>query len=105
MCASATWPGPRLLRQYTHLTPTLAPHSTETPKLPFCAQGLARGSYTLWALWVWLYCVFWWLVQDLAKVGAYRVMRRWVCLNGDVACVLAWWWAPCGSWWPVQDAV
>lgn len=26
-------------------------------------RGLALGDYKLWALWVWVYCVFWWLVQ------------------------------------------
>lgn len=45
-------------------------------------EGLARpGSddYTLWALWVWIYCIFWWLVQDALKVATY-----WVVLKYDI---------------------
>jgi H+-transporting ATPase len=39
-------------------------------------RGLAIGSYRLWALWVWFYCIFWWWVQDVCKVGAYWLMHR-----------------------------
>ncbi len=35
--------------------------------------GLARktydDTYTLWPLWVWIFCVLWWFVQDGLKVG------------------------------------
>ena len=31
-------------------------------------MGLARGEYNLWALWVWIYCLIVWLIQDAAKV-------------------------------------
>eukprot|EP00798_Chlamydomonas_sp_ICE-L_P004306 gene4306-14417_t len=31
------------------------------------AEGLARGDYTMWALWIWIYCIFWWFVQDSLK--------------------------------------
>lgn len=47
-----------------------------TDKVP--VEGLAKGSYTLLPLWIWLYCVFWWFVQDAFKVAAYWVMHRWV---------------------------
>ncbi|KAG2442954.1 hypothetical protein HXX76_003029 [Chlamydomonas incerta] len=40
-------------------------------------EGLAYGSYTLMPLWIWLYCIFWWFVQDLLKVLAYKLMRRY----------------------------
>ncbi|KAG2499212.1 hypothetical protein HYH03_002792 [Edaphochlamys debaryana] len=41
-------------------------------------DGLARPpGNTLLPLWVWLYCVFWWFVQDLLKVAAYWVMHRY----------------------------
>lgn len=33
-------------------------------------EGLARGGYTLWPLWIWLYCVVFWFVQDTLKVGS-----------------------------------
>jgi hypothetical protein len=32
-------------------------------------MGLALGEYRLWALWVWIYCLIVWLIQDAAKVG------------------------------------
>lgn len=42
-------------------------------------EGLARGGYTLWPLWIWLYCVVFWFVQDTFKVGcasASAIVRR-----------------------------
>lgn len=33
-------------------------------------KGLARGNYGLWAIWVWIYCIVWWFIQDAAKVSA-----------------------------------
>eukprot|EP00882_Tetradesmus_deserticola_P030967 GHRQ01034997.1.p1 GENE.GHRQ01034997.1~~GHRQ01034997.1.p1 ORF type:complete len:207 (+),score=58.11 GHRQ01034997.1:73-621(+) len=39
------------------------------------AQAL-DGEYTLWALWVWIYCIVWWLIQDICKVLVFRVMQR-----------------------------
>ncbi|WIA12441.1 hypothetical protein OEZ85_012477 [Tetradesmus obliquus] len=40
-------------------------------------RGLALDEhYTLWALWVWIYCIVWWLIQDTCKVAAYWVMAR-----------------------------
>ncbi|GFR41408.1 hypothetical protein Agub_g2091 [Astrephomene gubernaculifera] len=44
-------------------------------------EGLAYGSYTLLPLWIWLYCIFWWFVQDALKVFAYWVMRRYNIFN------------------------
>jgi H+-transporting ATPase len=38
--------------------------------------GLAQGEYKLWAIWIWLYCIFWWLIQDVAKVGTYWLVYR-----------------------------
>jgi hypothetical protein len=32
--------------------------------------------YTLWALWVWIYCIVWWLIQDTCKVAAYWIMTK-----------------------------
>lgn len=43
-------------------------------------MGLARGGETkdkLWPLWVWLYCIFWWFVQDAAKVATYWLMTKY----------------------------
>jgi H+-transporting ATPase len=28
-------------------------------------MGLALGDYTLWPLWVWIYCLVWWFIQVL----------------------------------------
>jgi len=36
----------------------------------------AADNYTLWPLWVWLYCFVWFLIQDALKLGAYTLMRR-----------------------------
>eukprot|EP01084_Bolivina_argentea_P062887 114937_1 len=41
--------------------------------------GLAHGPDTrhhLLPLWVWLYCIFWWFLQDAAKVLTYKIMDR-----------------------------
>eukprot|EP01032_Pedospumella_encystans_P009783 gene9783-biopygen8139 len=39
--------------------------------------GLARRpSYAL-ALYIWLYCLVWYLVQDAAKVGTYRLLKKY----------------------------
>jgi H+-transporting ATPase len=45
-------------------------------------KGLARGDYGLWAIWVWIYCIVWWLIQDAAKVrklfgSGVRMMSGW----------------------------
>ena len=42
-------------------------------------HGLAHGGggYSLLPLWVWLYCIVWWFVQDLAKVLTYKVLDRY----------------------------
>jgi hypothetical protein len=39
-------------------------------------EGLALGEYRLWPLWVWLYCIVWWFIQDACKVGAPPRARR-----------------------------
>ncbi len=31
-------------------------------------MGLALGQYKLLPLWIWIYCILWWFVQDLVKV-------------------------------------
>ncbi|PNH12031.1 putative proton ATPase 1B [Tetrabaena socialis] len=36
-------------------------------------QGLARGTYTLMPLWIWIYCIFWWFVQDALKSHVHRM--------------------------------
>jgi H+-transporting ATPase len=32
-------------------------------------EGLALGAYRLWPIWVWIYCIVWWFIQDAFKVG------------------------------------
>jgi H+-transporting ATPase len=43
-------------------------------------RGLAlkspESSYTLWALWVWIYCIIWWFIQVRFGVGV------WMCCLG-----------------------
>ena len=39
------------------------------------AEGLGRKQpYTL-ALYIWIYCIVWWFIQDAFKVAAYYVLR------------------------------
>ena len=40
-------------------------HTTPPPP-----QGLAHGEYRLMPLWIWIYCIFFWFVQDAFKVSA-----------------------------------
>ncbi|KAL4448940.1 hypothetical protein ABPG77_007657 [Micractinium sp. CCAP 211/92] len=42
-------------------------------------EGLARtggDDYTLWPLWIWIFCVFWWWVQDALKVITYYLVLK-----------------------------
>lgn len=39
-------------------------------------MGLTASSYKLWWLWVWLYCLLWWLVQDCLKAATYALLLR-----------------------------
>ncbi|KAI8475078.1 MAG: hypothetical protein J3K34DRAFT_517717 [Monoraphidium minutum] len=48
-------------------------------------RGLAIGDYKLWALWVWVYCIVWWLIQDATKVGFYWVMHKFNLFNINTA--------------------
>jgi len=32
--------------------------------------------YRLWSLWIWVYCILWWFVQDAAKVAAWKFLYR-----------------------------
>jgi H+-transporting ATPase len=40
-----------------------------------CLGGPSRDK--MWPLWVWLYCIFWWFVQDAVKVGVYWLMEKY----------------------------
>lgn len=51
------------------------PHSKPDDVL---TEGLARGSTNgekLLPLWVWIYCLIWWAVQDVVKVGSHMFME------------------------------
>jgi H+-transporting ATPase len=41
------------------------------------AIGLARRTPKDLAVWIWLYCIFCWFVQDLFKVGTYAIMEKY----------------------------
>eukprot|EP00201_Polytomella_parva_P007728 CAMPEP_0175064506 /NCGR_PEP_ID=MMETSP0052_2-20121109/15374_1 /TAXON_ID=51329 ORGANISM="Polytomella parva, Strain SAG 63-3" /NCGR_SAMPLE_ID=MMETSP0052_2 /ASSEMBLY_ACC=CAM_ASM_000194 /LENGTH=1224 /DNA_ID=CAMNT_0016330871 /DNA_START=383 /DNA_END=4057 /DNA_ORIENTATION=+ len=43
--------------------------------------GLARGEYTMMPLWIWIYCLVWWIIQDGAKVLCYHLMRKFNVFN------------------------
>jgi len=47
------------------------------------AWGLAYNTPYYLAAVIWAYCVFWWLIQDCCKVGAYLLMRHynWFGIN------------------------
>jgi len=38
--------------------------------------GLAWGNNRLMPLWVWLYCIVWWFIQDAVKVLAYYLINK-----------------------------
>lgn len=40
-------------------------------------MGLAHGSYKLWPLWVWIYCIGWWGAQDICKYFTYKVLIKY----------------------------
>jgi H+-transporting ATPase len=53
---------------------------------PALAAKYAKGdTYKLWPLWVWVYCVVWFLVQDVLKLGAYAFMRKVNLFNINTA--------------------
>ena len=39
-----------------------------------------RPPYAL-PVYIWLYCLFWWLVQDICKVAVYAALRSCNCLH------------------------
>ena len=39
--------------------------------------GLADGDNKAMAFWVWLYCIFWWFIQDAAKVACYWYLHKY----------------------------
>jgi len=38
--------------------------------------GLCQGEYKIWPVWIWLYCLCWWIVQDACKVFTYWLVYR-----------------------------
>jgi len=40
-------------------------------------EGLGRRSPQAMALYVWLYCIGWWFVQDAAKVGTFYILKKY----------------------------
>lgn len=47
----------------------------ETDGIP--TMGLALGDYGLYPLWVWIYCIVWWFVQDACKVLAWHLIIKY----------------------------
>mmetsp|Transcript_34189 Transcript_34189/g.75828 ORF Transcript_34189/g.75828 Transcript_34189/m.75828 type:complete len:1030 (+) Transcript_34189:195-3284(+) len=50
-----------------------------TDKIP--TEGLAYEDYTLMPLWIWIYCIVWWFIQDALKVIAYWLMHKFNIFN------------------------
>ena len=40
-------------------------------------MGLARGDYKLMPLWVWMYCLLFWIIQDSLKVSCLLLIQRY----------------------------
>lgn len=40
-------------------------------------MGLARGDYKLMPLWVWMYCLLFWFIQDSLKVSCLLLIQRY----------------------------
>eukprot|EP00245_Coleochaete_scutata_P008875 TRINITY_DN27_c0_g1_i1.p1 TRINITY_DN27_c0_g1~~TRINITY_DN27_c0_g1_i1.p1 ORF type:complete len:978 (-),score=232.32 TRINITY_DN27_c0_g1_i1:433-3366(-) len=51
--------------------------------------GLAREGYRAWAVWVWLYCIFWWFIQDTLKVMTYRLIWKFNIFNANAQRTIA----------------
>ncbi|RNF07462.1 P-type H+-ATPase [Trypanosoma rangeli] len=50
-------------------------------------EGLAWGntnSERLLPLWVWIYCIVWWFIQDIVKVASHKFMQ-WTDMFGCVS--------------------
>eukprot|EP00884_Botryococcus_braunii_P018072 jgi/Botrbrau1/4949/Bobra.0122s0027.1 len=52
---------------------------SELEELPVLGLGRsdAVSNYKLWPIWVWIYCLVWWFVQDAAKVAAYWFLFKY----------------------------
>ncbi|CAL8471949.1 g11491 [Coccomyxa elongata] len=48
------------------------PNVTTDRNVP--VRGLCRGGYKIWPVWVWIYCIIWWLIQDTLKVLTYKLL-------------------------------
>lgn len=53
-------------------------------------MGLALGDYTLMPLWIWIYCVVWWLLQDAAKVFTISVLNHFNIFPNELADYAMW---------------
>jgi H+-transporting ATPase len=40
-------------------------------------EAAIQTDYTLMPLWVWIYCIIWWWIQDACKVGCYWVLHKY----------------------------
>jgi hypothetical protein len=40
-------------------------------------EGLLLAPPRSLVVWIWVYCVAWWFVQDAAKVGTYAVLEKY----------------------------
>jgi H+-transporting ATPase len=40
-------------------------------------KGLALGQYTLMPLWIWIYCILWWFIQDFSKVSTFWFLNHY----------------------------
>jgi H+-transporting ATPase len=53
------------------------PDGIPTFGLAYSTDAEHQTQHRLMPLYVWLYCIFWWFVQDVAKVFAFQLMDKW----------------------------
>ena len=58
------------------------------PVMGMAIPDEATGNYTLMPLWIWVYCIVWWLIQDACKVRPRNLLSLFA-LQGLVTCFLS----------------
>nr|AWC08675.1 putative plasma membrane H+ ATPase [Chara australis] len=51
--------------------------NVEFEHMPIAGLAHAGAKYKMWTLWVWLYCILWWFIQDGLKVAVYRLVVKY----------------------------
>lgn len=51
-------------------------------------EGLTLGDYKLWPLWIWIFCIIVWWIQDLCKVIAYWIVYKFDIFQARTAALV-----------------